>query len=146
MVQCSATDNCDPNPATSAVIVVTNHDVPQQNGPCVLRIDRYPVNCGDTIDIHLVAPPCPAKGPTSPHAPASPQSPASGFPVYTGEKVVLEVTATDRCGNTATDTYDPAQEPEPGCTDPLPDGTCCPAISEPTPPECKVPLCGPNFH
>ena len=62
--------------------------------------------------------------------------------VVTGESVVLQVTATDRCGNAAPASYDPAEEPSPLCDVVLEDGSCCPPIGRPEPGSCGPDVCG----
>ena len=47
------------------------------------------------------------------------------------ESVSLEVTATDACGNAATEVFDPATDPPDPCERTLDDGTCCPAVARP---------------
>ena len=125
---CSVTDDCDPDPLLEALLLVSYHEV-TPDGDCVEVIDEVDVECGEIVEIQLVAPPCPALPPASPQSPVSANS--EGEDVIMGESVVLELTATDACGNQATDTYDPASEPLP-----------CPPIGQPPGPDCPVPLCG----
>ncbi len=137
LVRCSATDNCDPSPTTTAVLRITNHDV--VNHVCVTRVEDVAVACDELVDLVLVARACPAH----PHPPVSATSAPPDEPrVFTGEQIELRVTATDVCGNSAVATYDPTTVPAPPCSDHLPDGTCCPPIGRPEDPECRVPLCG----
>ena len=63
---------------------------------------------------------------------------SDGVRVFVGEKVILAVTATDNCGNSAEVAYDPSVEPSPLCDEVLEDGTCCPAIAPPDP-DCDEP-------
>lgn len=138
-VVCQASDNCDPTPRLTAALHVTHHDVLERNGACTLRHDVVPVTCGEHIELQLLAPPCPSK----PRAPRPSMFVNSqGFKVVTGEVVVLEVTAEDRCGHLSTATDDPASHPSPLCDERLEDGTCCPAVAAPEDGKCKVPVCG----
>lgn len=136
-VECSVSDICDPGAKATAQLVVTNHDV-GSGGSCALRTDHIDVACGEIVEVRLEAPPCPSK----PRSPRPPVTSVSGVRIFTGEAVVLHVTATDNCGNAAVATYDPAKEPSPLCDEVLEDGTCCPAIAAPPDGKCKVPLCG----
>jgi hypothetical protein len=138
-VGCSASSPCDPSPQTSAVLHVVDHVVPSRDGVCVERTFDIPVTCGEVIEIRLAAPPCPAKPPRSVNNPV--ETNPDGTRTVTGESVVLVVTATDSCGNSASDSYDPSTEPSPLCDEVLTDGTCCPAIGPPPDPRCRVPLC-----
>ena len=100
------------------------------------RIDAIEVECGELVEIHLVAPPCPASPPSS--AVTSLTINEEGLKVVTGESVVLEVSGVDRCGNVGSAQFDPAVEPAPPpCAQVLPDGSCCPAIAPPDPPDCE---------
>src|SRR6185436_6865480 len=83
------------NPTISAELVVRNTTV--VNGMCVVNSTTVPVVCGQRVDIRLVAPPCPARPPRSGSAPNS-------GPTVVGESVTLQVTATDACGNSSTET------------------------------------------
>ena len=56
--------------------------------------------------------------------------------------VELVVNADDRCGNSAAMTWDPTVEPSPLCDEVLINMTCCPAITNPPDPKCKVNPCG----
>jgi Mg-chelatase subunit ChlD len=133
-------DRCDPEPATlTARLLVTRYDVPQPWGPCNQRTESFDVQCSEQVEIQLL----PAQCPASPTAPlASHSVNADGVQVFRGEQVVLEVSATDSCGNLASSLYDPAQEPSPLCDQVLADGSCCPAVAQPAPPSCPVPVCG----
>ena len=66
---------------------------------------------------------------------------SDGVKTVSGESVVLEVTAEDRCGNSAAASYDPSAEPSPLCDVVLEDGSCCPAIGRPGAPGCDD-VCG----
>ena len=140
---CDASDNCDPDPALSPVLHVLNHDVPVAGGPCVERIDDFSVACDEIVEIRLLAPPCPARSPSSP---VVAHSVNSGVQVLSGERVTFELRATDRCGNSASDSFDPAANPSPLCDDQTtPGGVCCPPIGQPPAPKCRVPVCVLNF-
>ncbi len=134
VVRCTATDSCDPAPTATAVIHTERHEIPPGGGPCILISEDTSVACDSTVDIQILAPPCPANPPQS-----ASSAPTPG--VIAGETVRLVVTATDRCGNTGTASYDPTVTPTPPCSDPpLPSGACCPPIAAP-PSSCPVPTC-----
>jgi hypothetical protein len=137
-VVCGGSDECDPEPDLEAVLVVTNHEVDPVTHECIEIVDELEVECGELIEIELLPPVCPLV-PASPQAPVSADS--EGATVIRGEQVLLEVTATDDCGNQDTASADPT-EPPPECENPLPDGSCCPPIAPPPAPDCPVPLCG----
>ena len=137
-IVCSATDICDPEPRLKAKLLVTHHDV-SDTGECVERIDEVAVKCGELVEIRLLGPPCPGKRPKSPRS--SLRVGSDGIKVVMGEAVVLEVTATDDCGNVASADYDPASEPSPTWDEVLEDGTCCPAIGRPKAGRCEPGFC-----
>ena len=137
-VVCSATDNCDPAPGLNARLLVTNHAVGATES-CSDEPAEVPVECGEVVEIQLIEPPCPADGPRS--APSAVVVNAAGIKSLTGERVELEVTATDRCDNVATDRFDPATEPSTLCDEVLVDDTCCSAVAPPASAKCKVALC-----
>src|SRR5207237_155514 len=99
VVHCGASDSCDLSPTASAVIHTERHEIPPGGGPCLLITEDTTVACDSTVDIRILAPPCPARPPRGPSS-----APVPG--VFAGETVNLVVTATDRCGNTGTATYD----------------------------------------
>ena len=110
------------------------------DGDCLPHTDIIDVECGELVEIRLAAPPCPASSPTSPGSSLGVTS--EGTKVVTGESVVLEVTASDACGNSAAASWDPAAEPSPDCEEVLADRTCCPPIAPPAPPDCHPAACG----
>lgn len=125
-VTCGGSDSCDPTPSLRARFRVTNHDVVA--GVCSVRVEDVDVLCDEVVALRLLAPPCPARGATSP---APPVVVVGERKLISGESIVLQVLATDRCGNEGLDEYDPTLVPMP-----------CPLLSPPPDPKCKVPPCG----
>ena len=63
-VVCSAEDNCDPAPTLEAALAVVQHDV-DADGQCVERRERVRVNCGQLVEIRLLAPAWSARPPAA---------------------------------------------------------------------------------
>ena len=142
IVVCSGADICDPNPVLTAELEVIHHVFPG----CTTVVDHIPVLCGELVNLRLAAPPCPVLSAKSAPSPASARPPFSvdsrGVKLVAGEVIRLKVTAVDRCGNSTSVRYDPANEPDPACEAKAPDGTCCPAIGRPPATSCKgIPPC-----
>ena len=139
MVTCTVSDDCDPAPAVGGELLVSHVDVPSA-GTCAPRADEVAVACGEVVYVELLPPLCPARA----HRPRSSlRIRADGVKVVVvvGERVLLQVSATDAAGNSRTVEFDPAVAPSPLCDLRLVDGTCCPALTRPRAGRCGVPLC-----
>jgi hypothetical protein len=124
VVDCgTASDACDSQPLTqTAELRVQRSDV--VDGACVPVEELVPVDCGEVVELRLLAAPCPARPPKSPRVAVSVRS--DGVKVVLGESIELEVTASDACDNTS-----------PPCV--VDAATLC--LERPEPPRCPVPLC-----
>ena len=129
-VVCDGTDNCDDEPDLEAVLLVTVTDVDPITGECESRVEELQVECGKLVHVVLTAEPCPDDPPSDQRCMVTI---TPGGVTLTGEEVVLQVSATDDCGNTGTAEYYPAPEPSPLCEIVLENGECCPAIVQPGP-------------
>jgi hypothetical protein len=119
-----AEDLCASEPVEQqAELLVSYHEVVA--GECEPMQESVPVECGEMVELVLLAPPCPSNPPATPPVPLSENE--QGQKLVTGETIELVVTATDACLNAGACTVDAT--------------TLC-ELPAPDPPPCDGPLCG----